>query len=97
MFSLLLAYLSQQCRLYVQWKYRPCIADRYDGSDVAHDCREHLVSPHLAFPTQTKEAVIRQDSSDSHRSSTDDGFACHTAQTSMSVYDVNLFPNEDRS
>lgn len=72
----------------------PCMTDADHCADIRENCLQHLVAPHLSATTQTIKAVVRQNASDTHSGCTDDGFTRHTAQTSMSMNEVNPFSNQ---
>lgn len=73
----------------------PSVAHADNGTDVRDSRLQHLIAPHLALAAQAKEAVVRQDGTDSHCPASDDCLASHAAQCPVAMDDVDAFADQN--
>jgi hypothetical protein len=75
--------------------YAPGMADADGMVDIAQSKLEELVGEDAACVRESKQTVVREDGSQTHGPSMQYSLIAQTAQTGMSVYDLDALANDD--
>lgn len=71
------------------------MADTDRVINIAQGELEQLVGQDRGSISKSKEGVVRKHCSQAHRSRVENGLSTETAETRMTMHNLDLFPNDD--